>query len=282
MDVLAGILAKGISWLTYVVVMMIGAYLLFVLIAGKIQFYIGLLFGPIALMMAPFDKGATLMRIIGLMLTGLTSFAISFAVLTLSVTAMGGVIETFKTASYNSAINGDYARLTIAAGSLLFAYMVWLIVHSSTSWASGIFGGISANLRGATSTIGLGGAATTYAGARVAGALGGAAARGSAGAAGAVGSRMASTETFQKGVNTVSRATNSIGKWMDGGSVRRTIKTGAMEMVKASKGGFAAARGRGPALTSKPPRMGSGLRLVDSFRDGAAAVGKRPPNSNNN
>jgi len=254
------------------VVMMIGAYLLFVLIAGKIQFYIGLLFGPIALVMAPFDRGATLMRIIGLMLTGLTSFAISFAVLTLSVTAMGGVIETFKTASYNSAINGDYARLTIAAGSLLFAYMVWLIVHSSTSWASGIFGGISANLRGATSTIGLGGAATTYAGAKAAGAVGSTTARGVAGAAGGV------IKNRGEIAEAAGKVRSSSGFLSKGKAV---VDAGWKTGVSATKGGFAAARGRGPALTSAPPRMGSGLRLVDSFRDGAAAVGKQPPNNDN-
>jgi len=154
--------------------------------------------------------------------------------------------------------------------------MVWLIVHSSTSWASGIFGGVSASLRGAASTIGMGGAAATYVGAKAAGAVGSTTARGAAGAAGAVSSKISRTDVYQQGASKASEIASSFGKWMDGGSGRRVVKAGVLGMARASKGGFAAARGRGPALTSAPPRMGSGLRLTDSFRDGAAAVRKPP------
>lgn len=254
LNMLSSTVASVFGGLASIIVLGVGVYVLFTLIIGKFQFYIGFLFGPLALVFLPLDKGRVLSACISMMLAGITVFAVSFAVLLVSVDIFGKAAAKLSEVAIANGEGGGY-KIMFSIASMLYAWIMYLVVKSSVSWGSELFGSFGFDMRSIAQGIGGVGNKASGMGNSGAGAAIGAGGRG---VAGGVGGAIAG---------------GNKGAIANAGGVGGAAMGRLQGALSGSAQGFSkAARGRGGDLSKKAPSVGSGLRMSDSFNTGMGAV----------
>lgn len=247
-SLLSSAISAVIGAISFIVVLGVGVYVLFTLIIGKFQFYIGFLFGPIGLVLLPLDKGKVLSSSISMMLAGLTVFAVAFAVMLVSINVFAESVEKLSAAAIANGEGGGF-KVMFSIATMLYSFIMYLIVKNSVSWGSELFGSFGFDMRSVVRGIASGG--------RMTGAAASTVGRGAAGATGgAISGGTGAASSSEGGVK---------------GALKGALKKAGGIASGAFKGGFQAARGRSGALSRREPKMGSGMRLSDSFSTGKSA-----------
>jgi len=237
-------LATIIGWGASLFAIGVGVYAIMTFIMGNFQFLLGFMFSPIGLLLMPLDKGRVLSSSVSMMLTGITIFVVAFTVLTVSIELFSGAAEKLALAAQKNGDGGMY-KLTFAMASVIYAYIMYQIVKQANSWGASLFGGVGFDLGGMVRSMGGAGQSLGRGAGSVAGKTIGATGRG---VAGAVGGAVAGGKAGGKA-----------------GALKGALSGGA-------KGAGHAIRGRGGELSKKPPAVGSGMRISDSFKAGGQAA----------
>ena len=247
-------LASVIGWGASLFAIGVGVYAIMTFIMGNFQFLLGFMFSPIGLLLMPLDKGRVLSSSVSMMLTGITIFVVAFTVLTVSVELFSGAAEKLALAAQKNGDGGMY-KLTFAMASVIYAYIMYQIVKQSNQWGSALFGGVGFDLGGMVRSMGGAGSSLGRGLGSSAGKTTEAIGRGAAGATG--GALKGGAEGMYKGKAPGLQAGISAAKGAVSGGL---------------KGAGHAIRGRGGELSKKPPAVGSGMRLSDSFKAGGQAA----------
>jgi hypothetical protein len=249
-------LATLIGWGASLFAIGVGVYAIMTFIMGNFQFLLGFMFSPIGLLLMPLDKGRVLSSSVSMMLTGITIFVVAFTVLTVSIELFSGAAEKLALAAQKNGDGGMY-KLTFAMASVIYAYIMYQIVKQANSWGASLFGGVGFDLGGMVRSMGGAGQSLGRGAGSVAGKTIGATGRG---VAGAVGGAVAGGKAGGKAGS------------KDGGLAGAAFGGIKGALSGAGKGAGHAIRGRGGELSKKPPAVGSGMRISDSFKAGGQAA----------
>lgn len=161
MDWIANILIKWntnlIMWLSWLIVMGVGLHLLLILLLAKLQFYVAVMFGPVALLLWPVDRGRVLQAAFSMMVSSVASFMLAFAIVSFAISAMNGMGQAMLEAAQRSKENATWAPLLMAAAGLLLSLIIFVINQQISGWANQLFGGIGFSTRTADRMAGAAG-----------------------------------------------------------------------------------------------------------------------------
>jgi hypothetical protein len=161
MDWIANILIKWntnlIMWLSWLVVMGVGLHLLLILLLAKLQFYVAVLFGPVALLLWPVDRGRVLQAAFSMMVSSVATFMLAFAIVSFAISALNGMGQAMLEVAQQSKEDATWAPLLMAAAGFLLSLIIFIINQQISGWANQLFGGIGFSTRTADRMAGAAG-----------------------------------------------------------------------------------------------------------------------------